>query len=175
MPAKKFIAALNAQIGREFAASQQYVAAAVWYDGQTLPRLAAFFYEQAKEERVHAMMMIRYLLDVDVQPTIPGVDAPRTAFKGFVDPIDLALQQEREVGAQISELVGIARAEKDYLSEQFVQWFLKEQIEEVALMSSMLDVAKRAGDQPFFVEDFLARDGMRPEAPDPTAPEAAGE
>ena len=175
MPAKKFVAELNAQIGREFAASQQYVAAAVWYDGQTLPRLASFFYEQAKEERVHAMMMIRFLIDVGVQPVTPGVEAPRTSFKGFVDPIELALKQEQEVGKQISELVGIARAEKDYLSEQFVQWFLKEQIEEVALMSQLLDVAKRAGDQPFFVEDFLARETLRPAGADPTAPEAAGE
>jgi ferritin len=174
MPAKKFVTELNAQIGREFAASQQYVAAAVWYDAQTLPRLAAFFYEQAKEERTHAMMMIRYLIDVDTKPIVPAVEAPRTDFKNFVEPIELALKQEREVGAQISELVGVARGEKDYLSEQFVQWFLKEQIEEVATMSSLLDVAKRAGDQPFFVEDFLSRENMRPE-PDPTAPDAAGE
>ncbi len=175
MPAKRFVKELNAQIGREFGASQQYVAAAVYYDAQTLPRLASFFYEQAKEERVHAMMMVRYLIDVGSPPAIPGVDAPRTTFKGFLEPIELALRQEREVGAQISELVGIARDEKDYLSEQFVQWFLKEQIEEVALMSSLLDVAKRAADQPLLVEEFLARDGARPEGADPTAPEAAGE
>jgi ferritin len=175
MPADRFVAALNAQIGHEFAASQQYTAAAVYYDAQTLPRLASFFYEQAKEERVHAMIMVRYLIDIGVLPTIPGVDAPRTKFRGFIEPIELALQQERDVGEQISELVGIARKEKDYLSEQFVQWFLKEQIEEVALMSSVLDVAKRAGDQALLLEDFLARETLRPEGADPTAPEAAGE
>jgi len=175
MPAERFVAALNDQIGHEFAASQQYVAAAVYYDAQTLPRLAGFFYEQAKEERVHAMMMVRYLIDVGVPPTVPGVDAPRTTFGGFIEPIELALQQERDVGEQISELVGIAREEKDYLSEQFVQWFLKEQIEEVALMTSVLDVAKRTGDQPLLLEDFLARETLRPEGADPTAPEAAGE
>jgi ferritin len=175
MPADRFVEELNAQIGREFAASQQYVAAAVYYDAQTLPRLARFFYDQAKEERTHAMMMVRYLIDVGVPPTISGVEAPRTDFSNFVEPIELALRQEREVGAQISELVGIARDEKDYLSEQFVQWFLKEQIEEVALMSSVLDVAKRAGDQPLFLEDFLARDGLRPQETDPTAPDAAGD
>lgn len=174
MPADRFIDALNTQIGHEFAASQQYVAAAVWYDGQTLPRLASFFYEQAKEERVHAMMMVQYLIDVGIQPKIPGVEAPRGAFGGFVEPIELALQQEKDVGQQISDLVGIARDERDYLSEQFVQWFLKEQIEEVALMSSLLDVARRAGDQPMFVEEYLAREG-RPDEVDPTAPEAAGE
>jgi ferritin len=172
--ADRFVAALNAQIGHEFAASQQYVAAAVWYDGQTLPRLAAFFYEQAKEERVHAMMMVRYLLDVGVQPVIPAVVAPKADFSGFVQPIELALQQEKDVGQQISDLVGIARDEKDYLSEQFVQWFLKEQIEEVALMQSVLDIARRSGDQPLFVEEYLAREAVRG-APDPTAPEAAGE
>ena len=175
MPAQRFVAELNAQIGREFAASQQYVAAAVYYDAQTLPRLAAFFYDQAKEERTHAMIMVRYLIDIGAEPIIPGIDAPRTDFSNFVDPIELALQQEKDVGAQISDLVGIARDEKDYLSEQFVQWFLKEQVEEVAMMSSLLDVARRAGDQPFFVEDFLARENVREGATDPTAPEAAGE
>jgi bacterioferritin B len=175
MPADRFVSELNAQIGREFAASQQYVAAAVYYDAETLPRLASFFYAQAKEERQHAMIMVRYLIDVGAPPIIPGVDAPRTDFANFVAPIELALQQEKDVGAQISDLVGVAREEKDYLSEQFVQWFLKEQVEEVALMQSLLDVARRAGDQPFFVEDFLARENVRPEGADPTAPEAAGE
>src|ERR671923_2955611 len=86
MPAKRFVSELNAQIGREFAASQQYVAAAVYYDAETLPRLASFFYEQAKEERVHAMMMVRYLIDVGAEPVISGVAAPRTSFKNFVEP-----------------------------------------------------------------------------------------
>ncbi|MGH2760273.1 MAG: ferritin, partial [Actinomycetota bacterium] len=87
MPAARFVAELNAQIGREFAASQQYFAAAVYYDAQTLPRLASFFYAQAKEERTHAMMMVRYLIDVGAPPTIPGIEAPRTRFKSFVEPI----------------------------------------------------------------------------------------
>jgi bacterioferritin B len=175
MPADRFISELNAQIAREFAASQQYVAAAVYYDAETLPRLASFFYAQAKEERVHAMIMVRYLIDIGAKPITPGVDAPRSDFANFLEPIELALQQEKDVGAQISDLVGIARDERDYLSEQFVQWFLKEQVEEVALMSSLLDVAHRAGDQPFFVEEFLARETLRPAGDDPTAPEAAGE
>ena len=175
MPAERFVNELNAQIGREFAAQQQYIAAAVYYDDQTLPRLARFFYDQAKEEHTHAMMMVRYLLDVGANVVVPGVDAPETKFKSYVAPIELALDQEKRVGEQISDLVGVARKEKDYLSEQFVQWFLKEQIEEVATMQSLLDVAKRAGDQPLFVEDFLARDGIRPDDADPTAPPVAGE
>ena len=66
-----FPAGLEAQVGHELAASQQYVAIAVHYDAETLPRLAAFFYAQALEERNHAMMMVQYLLDADAEVTIP--------------------------------------------------------------------------------------------------------
>ena len=74
MAAARFVERLNEQIAYEFAASQQYIANAVYYDAQTLPRLAAFFYAQAVEERNHAMMMVKYLLDADARVTIPAVD-----------------------------------------------------------------------------------------------------
>src|SRR5918911_3336160 len=131
MAAARFVERLNEQIAYEFAASQQYVANAVYYDGETPPRLGAFFYRQALEERDHAMMMVRYLLDADETPTIPGVAAPETQFADLVAPIALALDQERRVSDQIAALAGIAREEGDFLSENFMGWFLKEQVEEV--------------------------------------------
>jgi bacterioferritin B len=71
--------------------------------------------------------------------------------------------------------MGVAREEADFLSEQFVQWFLKEQVEEVSSMSSLLAVVQRSADAPMFVEDYLAREHPSQEAaPDPTAPPAAG-
>jgi ferritin len=88
--------------------------------------------------------------------------------------VALALEQERRVSDQIAALMGVAREEGDFLSEQFVQWFLKEQVEEVATMSSLLAVAKRSSDAPMFVEDYLAREHGSSEGPDPTAPPAAG-
>ena len=72
---------------REFAASQQYVAIAVHYDAQTLPRLAAHFYRQAVEERNHGMMIVQYLLDADEPIAIPGVAAPKSAFADVVEPV----------------------------------------------------------------------------------------
>jgi ferritin len=174
MAAARFIERLNEQVAYEFAASQQYVANAVYYDGQTLPRLAAFFYAQAVEERNHAMMMVRYLLDSDAQATIPPVAAPETEFDDVVAPVALALDQERRVSDQIAALTGVARDEGDYLSEQFVQWFLKEQIEEVASMSSLLAVVQRSSENPMQIEDYLARERAGDEGPDPTAPPAAG-
>ena len=174
MPAKQFVDELNAQIAREFGASQQYVALAVYYDDLTLPRTAAFFYDQAGEERDHAMMMVQYLLDADVRPVIPGVAAPVTDFDDWVSPIGIALAQERKVTDQIAGLAATARKEGDYLSEQFMQWFLKEQVEEVSTMSDLLAVAERCRDRPMDFEDYLVREKPGGEEDDPTAPPVAG-
>src|SRR3954469_20513922 len=103
MPDPAFVARLNEQIGHEFGASRQYVAAAVHYDSETLPRLAAFFYVQALEERQHALMMVQYLLDADAPVAVPGVDAPQTAFEDLTAPVRLALEQEKRVSDQIGE------------------------------------------------------------------------
>jgi bacterioferritin B len=174
MAAPRFVERLNEQIAYEFAAQQQYIANAVYFESQTLPRLAAFFYAQAVEERNHAMMMVRYLLDADAHVSIPGVVAPETEFADIVAPVALALEQERRVSEQIAALVGVARDEADYLSEQFVQWFLKEQVEEVSTMSSLLAVVQRSTDAPMFVEEYLAREHAQSKQSDPTAPPPAG-
>ncbi|HYV16977.1 MAG TPA: ferritin [Conexibacter sp.] len=174
MPATRFVERLNEQIAYEFAASQQYIANAVHYDAETLPRLAAFFYAQALEERNHALMMVKYLLDADAEVTIPGVEAPETRFADVVAPVALALDQERRVSEQIAALVGIAREAGDFQSEQFMQWFLKEQVEEVASMSALLKVIERSADHPMLAEDYLAREGRGGDGTDPTAPAAAG-
>ncbi|MEA2396664.1 MAG: bacterioferritin [Thermoleophilaceae bacterium] len=174
MPTDRFVAALNEQIANEFAAAQQYIAIAVDYEAQTLPRLAAFFYAQALEERNHAMMMVRYLLDVDARVEIPGVEAPQLEFVDALAPVSLALEQERRVGDEIFNLMKIAREDDDYASEQFVLWFVKEQVEEVASMSSLHDVVERSREQPQLAEDYLARESVGDGGTDPTAPAVAG-
>jgi ferritin len=174
MAAARFVEALNEQIGQEMAASQQYIANAVHFDAETLPRLAAFFYAQAVEERNHAMMMVQYLLDADAPVAIPGVAAPESQFADIVAPIALALEQERRVSDQVARLMAVAREEGDYMSEQFVQWFLKEQVEEVSTMSALLTVVQRSTDSPMLVEDYLVRERGGPPSADPTAPPAAG-
>ena len=174
MPDSAFVARLNEQIANEFAAHQQYVAIAVHYDAETLPRLAAFFYRQAVEERNHAMMLVQYLLDVGEEVRVPGVTAPQTSFGDIAAPVALALDQERRVSAQISALAGAAREEGDYMGEQFMQWFIKEQVEEVSSMSDLLAVVERSRENPMVVEEYIARERPSGEAADPTAPAAAG-
>jgi ferritin len=174
MPDDTFVRRLNEQIGNEFAAHQQYVAIAVHYDAETLPQLARFFYHQALEERDHAMMMVQYLIDADADPVIPGVAAPQTRFRDIVQPVALALEQEKRVSEQINALAAAAREAGDYTSEQFMQWFIKEQVEEVATMSDLLRVVERSKDDPMEIENFMAREHPGEESADPTAPHAAG-
>jgi len=165
---------LNEQVGYEFAASQQYVAIAVHYDAQTLPRLAAHFYRQAVEERNHAMMLVQYLLDADERIAIPGLDTPQTAFADVVEPVRLALEQERRVTQQISALTQLARTEGDLVGEQFLHWFLQEQREEVSSMGALLAVVERSRENVMLIEDYLARETVGDAGVDPGAPPAAG-
>jgi bacterioferritin B len=172
----RFPDAVNEQIGHEFAASQQYIAIAIYYDVETLPKLAAHFYRQAVEERNHAMMLVQYLLDAGESVAVPGVEAPRTEFPDATAPVALALEQEKTVTQQIAKLVELAREENDLVGEQFLHWFLQEQREEVSSMSALLAVVKRAADSNLLLaEEYLARNAVGDQgAPEAGAPPAAG-
>jgi len=135
--------------------------------------MAAFFYGQALEERDHAMMMVQYLLDTDAEVTIPGVEAPVAKFGDVVAPVQLALEQEKRVTEQINGLLRIAREESDFASEQFLQWFIKEQVEEVATMTDLLTVVNRNRDDLEDIEEYVARESGAGST-DPTAPRIAG-
>ena len=149
---------LTAQIGNEFAASQLYVSIAVWADSNDMPQLAGRFYRHSLGERNHAMMMVQYMLDRGVKVTIPAVPAPKAEFAGPVDALEIALAQEKTVTKQIEDLFQAARSENAPLAEQFMLWFLREQIEEVANMDTLVTIAKRADDNWFRIEEFLARE-----------------
>ncbi|WP_006242468.1 ferritin [Mycolicibacterium tusciae] len=170
----KFNSLLQEQIRSEFGAAQQYIAIAVYFDSDDLPQLAKHFYAQAVEERNHAMMLVQYLLDRGRHVEIPGVDAVCNTFDSPRDALAMALDQERTVTEQVTRLTGVARDEGDYLGEQFMQWFLAEQVEEVARMTTLVRIAERAGDNLFNLEDFVAREMAAAAAANPSAPKAAG-
>ena len=169
----KFHALLHDQIRNEFNASHQYIATAIYFDNADLPQLAKHFYAQAVEERNHAMMIVQYFLDRDISVELSGVDAAKGQFENAREPIALALTQEQTVTEQIVQLASTAREEGDYLGEQFMQWFLKEQVEEVASMTTLLTIADRAGSNLFDLEEFVARE-MSGVADTSGAPHAAG-
>ena len=151
------------------------MAIAVHYDAETLPRLAAFFYRQAVEERNHAMMIVRYLLDADHEVQIPGVACARGRLLRC-GRAHLPGDSPRRSGSPSRSARSPPRPanEGDYQGEQFMQWFIKEQVEEVATMSDMLRVVEMGKDNLLAVEEYLARESIGDDGGDPTAPDAAG-
>ncbi|NKQ53427.1 ferritin [Amycolatopsis sp. K13G38] len=172
-PRSKFYELLQQQVQNEFNASQQYIAVAVWFDNEDLPQLAKRFYQQAVEERNHALAIVQYLMDTDHPVEIPATGEIRNEFSEVTELIELALEQEKGVSADIQTLARAARDEDDYQGEQFMQWFLKEQVEEVAQMTTLLNVVRRANGNLFDVENFLARESVAEDA-DPSMPPVAG-
>jgi ferritin len=158
MLSERLVEGFNSQIGREFAAAHQYVAIGAWYTSATFPQLAAFFYRQAEEERGHAMKMVNYLLDRDAKVDFGTIEEPRKDFADHVAPIDLALDQEKKVTVDISALFEDAREVRDYQSEQFLHWFLEEQVEEESSITDLRAVAERTRQIPMLLEEYLARE-----------------
>lgn len=157
---EKLVAAINGQVRNEFMASSQYVAIAVYFDEEGLPDLAGFFYQQAEEERLHAMKFIHFLLETGGRPVIPGLPDVRNGFESAADAVQYALNQEIKVTSQVNDLVSLARAEKDVTSDNFLQWFVTEQIEEVDTMTSLLQTVKHATHNLLLVEEYVRRNLM---------------
>lgn len=147
---------LNAQIGRELAASNQYLAMAIHLDGRSLRELAGFFYAQSQEEREHAMKFVHYMLQADATPEIPELPRPKDDFDSVEEIAEISLEQEREVTRCIHALVDRALEEKDHTTNYFLQWFVEEQLEEEATFSEMLDVIRQT-ENLLLVEQYVHR------------------
>lgn len=151
---------MNAQVGRELGASNQYINIATYFDSESLPELAAFFYRQADEERMHAMKIVHYIVEAGGKVAVPAVDEPTAEIETAEQAAKLSLDWELEVTNQINNLMSIAVDEKDYIAQDFLRWFVNEQLEEVSTMDQLLSVIRRAGEGGLlFVEDFLVRQG----------------
>lgn len=147
MISKELNDAINTQIGAEFGASLQYVSIATYFDGEGLKKLAALFYKQAEEERQHAMKFIEYLVATGGEVRIPAVAAPKSTFASAEETVKLSLDWELEVTSQINKLYDIARTKNDYAGQNFLDWFVEEQVEEVNSMDTLLKVVRRVGEK----------------------------
>ena len=146
---KSFYDLLSEQIGHEFAASHQYLSMAIWLDGQ-------------------------YKLDRGHKVEIPAVPAVKNDFENVQEIVDMSLAQEKVVTGQIEALFSAARAENYALGEQFILWFLKEQVEEVATMETLVTVVKRANGNLFDLENYVARELSDDHGQESGAPAIAG-
>jgi bacterioferritin B len=164
---QKVVDAINEQIGYEFSASLQYYAIGAYFAAEALPKLSGHFFKQAEEETGHAIRFIKYVVDAGGRVVIPSVAAPEANFSTAERAIQLSLDQEIHVTQQINALVELARNENDYITINFLQWFLTEQLEEVSSMDNLLKIVQRAGDNLLQADEYLARVGLRtmPEPP----------
>lgn len=153
----KCVDGLINQIQNEFQASAQYVAIAAYFDHEGLPALAAHFYRQSEEERMHALKFVKYLLDAGAKPLIKAIPDIRNDFASPSDAVQCALDSELKVTSQINDLVATATKNNDYMTITFLQWFVTEQLEEVSSMSTLLQIIKHAGGTMLLVEDYVRR------------------
>jgi ferritin len=151
--------AINNQIRDELGNSSQYLAIATYFDSEGLKLIAKIYYKQAEEERDHAMRFVKFLLDSGGKVVVPAVLAPRNEFRSAEDAAQLALDSEIRTTHQIYELVTLATAEKNYIAVNALQWFVNEQLEEVASAQSRLGIIKKAGPNVLMVEAYLAHGG----------------
>jgi len=154
---KELEQAINDQIGREFGASLQYVSIASHFDTDDLPNLAAFFYRQADEEHMHAMKFQHYIVDAGGEVRIPAIDAPQHHFSTAQEAVELALKWEMEVTKQINGLMDLAIKQDDHIAQDFLRWFVTEQLEEVSTMDTLLTIVRRSKDNLLFADDYLSR------------------
>ena len=144
-------AAINEEIGLEFFASHQYLAMASYFEALALKQLAAMFRKQADEERDHALKFIHYLDQTGGATAIPKIDAPRTTFASVEQAVQVSLDWEIEVTRRINALMALAIEQKDYAAQDFLRWFVTEQVEEVNTMDNLLKVIKAAGERSLIV------------------------
>jgi len=156
---KELNAAINEQIGHELQASHQYIAMASYFDDLALKKLAALFFKQSAEEREHAMKFVHYVNEAGGHVVIPAVAAPKAEFKSIEEAIGYALDWEKEVTRRIYSLMDLAIQQKDYIGQDFLRWFVSEQLEEESSMDNLLKVAKQAGERNMIMmEAYLSHD-----------------
>jgi ferritin len=149
---KKLNDALNAQITMEFSAHLQYLAMAVYFEEMSLDRLAGFFYNQAEEEKVHGLKIVRYLSEAGAAVTFEGLPRPKQGFASPTEVAELFLEQEQSVTESFYKMNAQAEEEKDYITHSFLQWFINEQLEEMTTASKLCDLIHMAGDNLLMVE-----------------------
>jgi bacterioferritin B len=153
-------AAFNDEIGLELFASNQYLNMAAYLEGLPLKKLAAMFEKQAEEERGHALKFVKYLNDVGGAVVIPAIPAPKPTYASVEEVIQESLKWETEVTNRINAMMTLAIEKKDYAAQDFLRWFVTEQVEEMATFDNLLKVVKAAGERSLImVEAYLVHQG----------------
>ena len=130
---------LNTQMTREAFQAQVYLSYASWAEVNSFGGIATFLYGHMHEEREHMFKILKYINDRGGSTKIEAIGAPPVAPKNIDDCLKKILKHEIDNSAEIDKIVNLAHEEKDWATFNFGQWFVKEQIEEEALINGVID------------------------------------
>ena len=154
---QKLLEKINSQISHEFAATMLYIHIAAYFEQENLVKLAEIFFEQADEERMHAMKFVHFILEAGGDLSIPQIPLTERKFSSAEEALEVALKWETIVTKQVNELMDIAFEEKDHISQDFLRWFVSEQLEELSKMGSILGVIKKSNGNLLLAEQVIER------------------
>lgn len=149
MVSKKLETAINEQINAEFWSAYLYLSMSVHFANEGLPGFANWFKVQFQEEQDHAMKLINYLISKGNKVKLKPIEEVDTKWDSLLAAFDDTLEHEKVVTGMINNLVSIARSENDYATENILQWFVSEQVEEEETAQEMIDSLKLIGDNGF--------------------------
>lgn len=139
--------ALNSQLEIEAFSSQYYLSIASWAEVNGLNGTADFFYQQSDEERMHMLRVLKFINERGGRAIVPQIEKPEQEFKSITNVFNEFLSHEQQVTQKVNEVVGICMEEKDYSTLNFMQWFVSEQIEEEALVRTIIDKLNLIGNE----------------------------
>ncbi len=143
---KRVEEALNSQLVVEAFSSHYYLAVASWAEVNGFSGTSEFFYEQSDEERMHMLRLVKFINERGGKAVIPQIDMPSNDFKSIRYVFEEFLKHELTVSAKVNEVVGICYEEKDFPTMNFMQWYVSEQIEEEAVVRTIIDQLNLIGD-----------------------------
>jgi ferritin len=153
MLSKKVEDILNVQVDKEGYSSHLYLSMAVWAETKGLGGIADWLYAQAEEERMHMLKLVRYINERDGKAAIIAVQEPPTEFGTVPEMFDKVLEHEQFISGSINEIVQVCIEENDHTTNNWVQWFVTEQIEEEASVKALIDKLKLVGEHNMYMFD----------------------
>ncbi len=150
---KKVEKILNEQIQKEGYSSNLYLAMASWTDSEGYAGIAKWFFAQAEEELMHMMKIVHFINERGGHAIIPSFDQPPAKFDGIKKLFDQVLEHERFITGSINEIVALAHEEKDFATQNWIQWFVTEQIEEESSVQLIIDKLNLLGEKNMYLFD----------------------
>lgn len=163
---KKLVDALNEQFREELSSGYLYLGMAACMEAKNWIGTATWFKQQANEEAMHAMKIYTYLFERGEQAVLSTIDAPKQDFASILEAFEATLKHEQYVTTRIHKLVKLARDVDDLPTENFLQWYVSEQVEEEAAPAAVIDRLKMVGESPqilFMLDRELANRQQAPE------------